>query len=806
MKFIDREAQYPGRRKITKVDDDNVPMAGEKPFLVNIERAEGRIDEEGTPIDTENLNKGNWRDDDSLSFRKRDNNDLPDQKEAETQIITKDNGEIWAIPPLGLGNAKELTDDRVATATADGVMSAADKLKLDGIEASADVSKIKSVSINGTAVTPDANKNVNIVTNAVAHKDTHKIGGSDVLTPADIGAPAIADMNLKADKNSAGIMTNPVLQDYKNPPPTGTGTGIQYAFSQTPLFGVKQFVLQNQQMLDVNGNMPFTMLNRPTFMYEVTCSRPTNDKAYFTCRQLATPTDDYNPPEALMICAVSGETMTLGEWRNIPTTLIAVDTSKTFTEHYARIWKGRAPQWIRCSQEYVKDNLGRIPFYDKTSTWSVAVLIIPITATYGQALAIMEQPTLTNGGGRMAGSNIKTDAVGSTSIITEWYDSSSTSMFLTTSQGETMEQLFQKQQINTVVRYALQQNNCYGPSRAGGGANIRPPFGQTTDTYSVFLEIHKRSVDNCKAYVYTQDALHTARSGRNSTGWTQWMTNTGIHMVRNLDQSTAPLTITMNTLYDDMVNSTTDKFYLRNIQTDVGQGRSPSVASDTGLVLVELLKHDANTGTALVRSIETNTLSIARRSSGTWGAWERLMTASSIEWEYVGRDVGTNTNTRDNGFQIDLAAYDYKFFVKYTTSSNEGIWFAFRNTAPGVSPASPNLTWQNRSIVSIDASHYQEQTVNATAARWDYMIHGQTWARHAQMDVRLSMTDANNVLMNIETIAFATGQNSLYRITQVGRGMYTNLPATMKQVAFGLYGNALMSGMEIHTYRRLRTR
>jgi len=59
-------------------------------------------------ITAERMEDVNWRDDDSLSFGKRDNDALPDAKDAETQIITKANGETWLIPPLETGVAVRL--------------------------------------------------------------------------------------------------------------------------------------------------------------------------------------------------------------------------------------------------------------------------------------------------------------------------------------------------------------------------------------------------------------------------------------------------------------------------------------------------------------------------------------------------------------------------------------------------------------------------------------------------------------------------------------------------------------------------
>lgn len=58
-------------------------------------------------------------------------------------------------------SATDTTYEEATTSTA-GLMSAADKTKLDGIEASADVNVLEGVQVNGTDLTIDANKKVNI--------------------------------------------------------------------------------------------------------------------------------------------------------------------------------------------------------------------------------------------------------------------------------------------------------------------------------------------------------------------------------------------------------------------------------------------------------------------------------------------------------------------------------------------------------------------------------------------------------------------------------------------------------------------
>ena len=55
----------------------------------------------------------------------------------------------------------DTTCENATTAVA-GLMSTADKIKLDAIEAGADVNVIESISVASTAIAPDANKNVNI--------------------------------------------------------------------------------------------------------------------------------------------------------------------------------------------------------------------------------------------------------------------------------------------------------------------------------------------------------------------------------------------------------------------------------------------------------------------------------------------------------------------------------------------------------------------------------------------------------------------------------------------------------------------
>jgi len=51
-----------------------------------------------TPLNADNMNKGNWRDDKSVSYDSLNNNTLP-AASGKTQIVTKQNGEVYVVPP-----------------------------------------------------------------------------------------------------------------------------------------------------------------------------------------------------------------------------------------------------------------------------------------------------------------------------------------------------------------------------------------------------------------------------------------------------------------------------------------------------------------------------------------------------------------------------------------------------------------------------------------------------------------------------------------------------------------------------------
>ena len=85
---------------------------------------------------------------------------------------------------VAAGNGLSLDANGIAMAAASsngaGAMSAAHYDKLEGIEAGAEVNTLEGVQVNGTDLTPDANKKVNVTVTAGTNNGTIAVNGSDV--------------------------------------------------------------------------------------------------------------------------------------------------------------------------------------------------------------------------------------------------------------------------------------------------------------------------------------------------------------------------------------------------------------------------------------------------------------------------------------------------------------------------------------------------------------------------------------------------------------------------------------------------
>ena len=194
MKFTNRETQYPGKRILIKVDEENEQLPNNPEILVKLIKDEGAVYEEGTPITADNLNKGNWRDDNSLSFQTRTDNDLPVAKNSETQIVTKVNGETWIVPPEGLGIGTKIVSIALGNGTAPGLS--------DNNYTTAEKNKVANI--------PQNVNDLLAVKASASHAATHRVGGSDPIGLGNGTTPGLsANDYASADKTKLnGIAAN----------------------------------------------------------------------------------------------------------------------------------------------------------------------------------------------------------------------------------------------------------------------------------------------------------------------------------------------------------------------------------------------------------------------------------------------------------------------------------------------------------------------------------------------------------------------------------------------------------------------
>ena len=92
MEFSDIKSKC---KKIQKTDMNGNPLPEAFYALITDESTES-----GTPLNAEAMNKGNWRDDNSVSFAVNHGETL-EQQSYLTQIYTSVDGETWLVPPAG---------------------------------------------------------------------------------------------------------------------------------------------------------------------------------------------------------------------------------------------------------------------------------------------------------------------------------------------------------------------------------------------------------------------------------------------------------------------------------------------------------------------------------------------------------------------------------------------------------------------------------------------------------------------------------------------------------------------------------
>ena len=155
----------------------------------------------------------------------------------------------------------------------DGAMSGSDKVKLDGIETGAEVNDIVSISLNGTAVTPDQNRNVNLTITVPSASSTTPVmdgtgavGTSTDYARADHEHPSDT---AKADKvpsatngNLAGLDADGNLTD-SGVAPGDFVTGVKLDGAQSALTPDNDGVVTIPNAVATTGQNPTNGLMTP---------------------------------------------------------------------------------------------------------------------------------------------------------------------------------------------------------------------------------------------------------------------------------------------------------------------------------------------------------------------------------------------------------------------------------------------------------------------------------------------------------------------------------------------------------------
>lgn len=165
----------------------------------------------------------------------------------------------------GLGIPAQDTTYADATTSTHGLMSAADKTKLDGVATGAQANKIETVKVNGTALTPDSSKAVNVDLSAYAKSaDVTKEIASAVSGVTQIDYSVVESLPSTGKKGIIYLVAN-----------SGTGTNIYDEY----IYINSKFEKLGSRELDLSSYAKKTDI--PTKV-----SSLTNDSGYQTAAQV----------------------------------------------------------------------------------------------------------------------------------------------------------------------------------------------------------------------------------------------------------------------------------------------------------------------------------------------------------------------------------------------------------------------------------------------------------------------------------------------------------------------------------------
>ena len=165
---------------------------------------------------------------------------------------------LTSLVTAGDGRWVKKVDLTKASTTADGLMSKEDFSKLAGIEAGAEVNVIETVKVNGTALTPDANKAVDVT---VPTKVSDIQNDSNFQTDTEVAsaiAEAIAgvtqfDYEVVASLPATGVKGKIYLVAN-----AGTGENIYDEYIWIVQNDVGHFELLGTTQLDLSGYVQAT--------------------------------------------------------------------------------------------------------------------------------------------------------------------------------------------------------------------------------------------------------------------------------------------------------------------------------------------------------------------------------------------------------------------------------------------------------------------------------------------------------------------------------------------------------------------
>jgi hypothetical protein len=135
---------------------------------------------------------------------------VQDQNDGHTFTFTPSNGQPVTITIPDSDTTYDAVD---ANGTDPGLMTVADKVKLDGVEADADVNIIEGVKVNGTSLSP-TNKIVDVtVTAGDTGVGTIKVNGTQMAVHG-LGGAAGEDVSTGIADGDSGLVTGDQVYDY----------------------------------------------------------------------------------------------------------------------------------------------------------------------------------------------------------------------------------------------------------------------------------------------------------------------------------------------------------------------------------------------------------------------------------------------------------------------------------------------------------------------------------------------------------------------------------------------------------------